>query len=153
MVIFHVRFQWILCWITVLNRVCLVSDMEMPAWLERADPPPPMSDDERRSELDQWLRMARYRHNTALIIVARVYQHAEALGLSLEDAGTSEEELRGVVVGICDYWARSWLRIARAGNLTVVKSLVDRMEDGGLSPSDIGATQAEIDELVKRSQA
>jgi hypothetical protein len=72
-------------------------------------------------------------------------------GLTLSDVGTTEKELEKGRIQGCKANALYWLEYARSGTImykTALSLVCTYLSKGGLSPEDIGSSQAELDFLL-----
>ena len=77
-------------------------------------------------------------------------------GLTLRHIGTSERELERLRIKGCKLAAKEYLASLRKGNLTPYSRFLDyihlrrELEEGGLTPTDIGTSESELKELKDR---
>ena len=108
-------------------------------------------------EAENWLRLARERAKEGNIeeIVEHLREHASKAGVTLEEIGTSEEELKGLLTEGYTVRAKDWLRLARerAKEQEVeaeVEYLKKYASKAGITLEEIGTSEEELKELLAK---
>ena len=104
-----------------------------------------------------WLRLARERAEKGDVEmeVKRVRQHASDAGVTLEEIGTSEKKLKGLLVKGNIAASKDWLRLAREraekGDVEMeVKRVRQHASDAGVTLEEIGTSEKELEELLSK---
>jgi hypothetical protein len=103
-----------------------------------------------REEAQKWLKRLRSGIEHYEICLGFLLEEAQKGGLTLEDIGTSKEELEQLRIKGCKAEARRWLEYLRSGTGhydTFLKYLREEVQRGGLTLEDVGTSEEELEQL------
>jgi hypothetical protein len=106
------------------------------------------------AEAQKWLGLARGSLRDKTVAVGYVYQHAHQAGATLEDLGTSEEELANMRKVGHRQEAAFWLNLARErcceeDVTSLIGYLREHASKAGITLADLGTSEEELAGLLK----
>lgn len=102
-----------------------------------------------KKNAEEWLGILRNGSPDHQSFAKYLRQDAQEGGFTLEEIGTSEDELEKLRILGCKMSAESWLRILRRGhegnaNKSYMRYLRQDIQEGGLTLEDIGTSEDEL---------